>query len=524
MRRAADIAIALGPRTDGVQLHRWLYNELRVAILTGRLGAATRLPSTREFAKQLGLSRGTVQTVFEQLAAEGYLRGVVGLGSFVSSELPDLKAGTALPPYISTTQAFLSERDAGARTAASYTALSDRGRLLARTPFPIEGRTVPALAFRPNQPDFSAFPFDLWRRIASSCARSLRPNSFADGEAKGFEPLRRLIAKHLTVARGIISSADNVVIVGSAQQVFDLGARLLLDPGDEAWIEDPGYPGVRLILEATGAKVVGVPVDEGGMDVAAGYTLAPNAKLVYVTAGRQAPLGYSLALDRRLALLSWAKENGAVIVEDDYDSEYRFEGAPLAALKSLDYAGQVIYCGTFSKLLFPSLRIAYAVLPDSLVEPFTAALSLTCRHASLFSQAVLHEFIAEGHFGRHVRRMRLLYAERARAFRAAVDAHLSGLLYIPPITTGLDTPAFLPPGSNDMLVSQLAAEAGIESRPLSFYTVRRPVPPGLLLGFAAVSPQEIASGVQTLASVLGSLFDGSHGSEVTWGHPSIFEP
>jgi GntR family transcriptional regulator/MocR family aminotransferase len=205
-------------------------------------------------------------------------------------------------------------------------------------------------------------------------------------------------------------------------------------------------------------------------------------------------------------LLAWARQNDAVVIEDDYDSEYRFEGAPLAALKSLDDAGRVIYCGTFSKLLFPSLRMAYAVLPDQLIAPFTAALSLTYRHLPLIVQTTLHEFISDGHFGRHVRRMRLLYAERAKALRQAADAHLTGLIEIPKITMGLDTPAFLPPESNDKQVAHLAAQAGIESRPLSVYAGTHTAPPGLLLGFAAVNPKEIEFGTRTLARVLRTAF------------------
>ena len=504
MKRAAEIEIALGPRRDGVPLQRWLYSELRDAILTGRLKPGGRLPASRELAGRLGISRGTVLAVFDQLTAEGYIKGVVGRGSFVALEFPDLKFMVPHPSEATTDQSGEAGwvENIGTRRSSSAITLSGLGRRLARTPFPVEGRSVPARAFRPNHPDFSAFPFDLWKRIVSSRTRLLRRNVLADGEACGFRPLRAVIAEHLRATRGIQSSADNVVIVGSVQQIFDLGARLLLDPGDEVWMEDPGYPGARMIFEATQAKIVGVPVDEGGVDVKAGRASAPHAKLVYITAGRQAPLGPPLALDRRLMLLGWASQRGAVVIEDDYDSEYRFEGAPLAALKSLDKDGNVIYCGTFSKLLFPALRIAYAVLPDSLVEPFSKALSLSCRHLSLLPQIVLHEFIAEGHFGRHIRKMRLLYAERAQVLRSVAETHLSGLLKLPRITTGLDTPAFLPQGSNDALVSQLAAEAGIENRPLSVYAIQRPVPPGLLLGFAAISSEEIVQGVKVLAGVL----------------------
>jgi GntR family transcriptional regulator/MocR family aminotransferase len=498
MRRATEIEIALKPRPDGMQLQRWLYEEIQAAILAGRLTPGARLPSTRDLATQYKLSRGTVQSVFAQLEAEGYLAGEVGRGSFVAPELPDRR------PELQYVSALAGSSDAKVRTqpVEHGVVLSARGQMLARSPFLIKGASLPARAFRPNQPDLSIFPFDIWGRIAARQSRLPHRNIVANGDACGFKPLREAIAGHLRSARGIACSADNIIITSSVQQVLDLSARLLLDPGDEAWMENPGYPGARMVLEAAGAKVVDVPVDPGGIDVAAGRACAPNARLAYVTAGRQCPLGPPLALERRLALLAWAEEVGSIVIEDDYDSEYRFEGSPLAAMKSLDNSGRVIYASTFSKLLFPSLRMAYAVLPDKLVDPFAAALSLTCRHASLAPQAVLHEFIAEGHFGRHVRRMRLIYSERAQALRSAADTHLAGLLELPAITTGLDTPAFLPEGTDDALVARLVAEAGVETRPLSCYAGQKPSPSGLVLGFAAISPAEIETGARTLAQVL----------------------
>ena len=498
MRRATDIEIALNKRPDGMQLQRWLYEEIRAAILSGRLASGARLPSTRDLAKQHKLSRGTVLSVFAQLEAEGYLIGAVGKGSYVAPELPDLR-----PESHGVVKTARSDKgDLATRFERQSITLSARGKLLSRTPFMIEGLSYPARAFRSSQPDISEFPFTLWARIAARQSRLSHRSILATGDARGYKPLREAIAEHLRSARGIVCSADNVLIASSVQQVLDLCARLLLDPGDEAWMEDPGYPGARMVLEAAGAKVVGVPVDPGGMNVAAGRASAPNARLAYVTAGRQSPLGPPLALDRRLALLAWADEARAIVIEDDYDSEYRFESSPLAAMKSLDDSGRVIYASTFSKLLFPSLRLAYAVLPDQLVEPFSAAMSLTCRHATLAPQTVLHEFISEGHYGRHVRRMRMVYAERAQALRSAADTHFAGLLHVPIITAGLDVPAFLPEGTDDARVARLAAEAGIETRPLSFYAGKNICPSGLLLGFAAVRPEEIEIGARTLAKVL----------------------
>ncbi|MFM0740948.1 PLP-dependent aminotransferase family protein [Paraburkholderia xenovorans] len=497
MRRAKDIEIALAPRPDGVSLQQWLYDEIRDAILTGRFAPGSRLPATRDLATRFTISRGTVLGVFAQLTAEGYVSGAVGRGSFVAAELPERRLVARKRRPQAPQPAALS--------AVAHLGLSARGELLSRTPFQVEGRAVPAPAFRPSQPDLAAFPFALWARLAAR--RSRRAPRFSgdlltDGEAQGYAPLRDAIAEHVRTARGIACSGGNVVMLASVQQALDLSARLLLDPGDRAWMEDPGYPGARFVLEAAGAQIVGVPVDSDGMDVTWARRHAPDARLAYVTAGRQAPLGAPLALERRLALLAWAREKGALILEDDYDSEYRFEGRPLAALKSLDDSGHVIYCGTFSKLLFPALRTAYAVVPDRLVDPFVAALSLTSRHLALDQQSILHAFIAEGHFGRHIRRMRLLYGERAQALKYSLDKHLGGLLELPAITTGLDTPAFLPLKTDDTLAARQAAAAGVETRPLSYYGFERPVPPGLVLGFAAVDVDAIGQGAVRLARAL----------------------
>lgn len=505
MRRASGIDLALNVRPQGMPLQRWLYGELRAAILDGRLGPGARLPATRELAVRHGVSRGTVLGVFAQLAAEGYLSGAVGRGSFVASELPDGRFESA--PVATATAAAAApraRRQAGGRGNDGI-GLSARGRLLARSAFAVDGRSFPSRAFRPSQPDLESFPFALWARVAARRSRLSNRSILADGEAQGYRPLREAIADHVRVTRGIACTADHVAIVGSAQQVTDLAARLWLDPGDTAWLEDPGYPGARLVLEAAGARIAAVPVDTNGIDVAAGRALAPEARLAYVTAGRQAPLGPALSLERRLALLDWAHTAGALVIEDDYDSEYRFEGRPLAALKSLDDAGHVIYCGTFSKLLFPALRIAYAVLPERLVDPFVAAWSLTGRHVPLDQQATLHAFMAEGHAGRHVRRMRELYGERAEALAEAARRHWTGLLALPPIVAGLDAPAFLPAGTDDALAARLAAEAGIETRALSSYAVQRAAPAGLVLGFASVDVDEIDAGARTLARVLQKM-------------------
>jgi GntR family transcriptional regulator/MocR family aminotransferase len=492
-RRAAESGLALPPRPAGAARQKWLYDALRRAILNGRLAPGARLPATRDLAREHGLARGTVTAAFEQLAAEGYVEGAVGRGTFVAKTLPDALLAVG------------GRRAARRSGAVGAPPLSRRGRRMVETPFLTAGRGLPVRAFRMALPDLAAFPLALWTRIAARRARASRPALLADGEAQGYAPLRAAIAAHLGPARGIVCSAEQIVIVASVQQALDLSARLLLDPGDAAWMEDPGYPGARLALAAAGARIIPVPVDGEGMDVVRGIARAPKARLAYVTAGRQAPLGMALSLDRRLALLRWAATADAFIFEDDYDSDYRFAGRPLAALKSLDGGERVIYAGTFSKLLFPALRLAYAVLPERLVDAAAAALSLTARHAPLMTQAVLHDFIAEGHLARHVRRMRMLYAERAAALQAAAQRHWADRLALPPIEAGLDVAAWLAPGLNEERIVAIAARAGIEVAGLARYAVKARPPAGLLLGFAAFDPAAIDAGAAALARVIAEV-------------------
>jgi GntR family transcriptional regulator / MocR family aminotransferase len=491
MRRAEEKEIALGERPEGALRQRWLYVEIREAILSGRLDPGTRLPASRELARQYGISRGTILAAFDQLAAEGYLIAKVGGGTYVSARLPDVRNPRAQ---------YLEPR------AQTRGRLSARGQTIAHSPFPVNGATTPARAFRPNQPDLESFPVDLWNRIAARRSRQSRRAMFAAGAAGGFLPLRQAIADHLRYTMRIVCDARQVMIVGSVQQALDLCTRLLLDPGDEVWMEDPGYPGAQRIFASAGARLIGVPVDPLGIDVDAGIRRAPRARLAYVTPGHQTPLGMPLALERRLALLNWATAADAMVIEDDYDGEYRYAGSPLAALKSLDTAGRVIHAGTFSKILFPALRLAYVVLPDWLADHFAATMSVTCRHVTLLPQTVLHEFIAEGHLARHIRQMRMIYAERAETLQEAATTRLAGLLTVLPIATGLDATALLPEGSDDSRIAAVLAAVGIETRPLSAYCVDAPAPSGLVLGFAAFDKPQIDAGIAGIEKVLETAF------------------
>jgi GntR family transcriptional regulator/MocR family aminotransferase len=488
-RHAEHQVLALPIRPPHVPIQRWLYEEMRTAILSGRLSSRQRLPPTRDLAHQFGIARGTVVGVFEQLAAEGYVTAAVGHGTHVASSLPDSFLAADIVP------GRQRKRLVGAIK------LSDRAQPLTHSPFPLTAPTTPARAFRAGQPDLVAFPLALWSRMGNRLSRRGQ-RLLLGGDVAGYPPLREAIAAYLGASRAIRCSAEQVVLVASVQQGLDLCARLLVNPGESVWMEDPGYPAARSVLEAAGAKTVVVAVDAHGLDVAAGRRSAPGAKLAYVTPDRHYPLGMPLSLERRLQLLRWAEQSEAVIFEDDYDSEFRFSGPPLAALKSLDSVDRVIYAGTFSKVLFPAIRLAYLVLPERLVNSFVIALSLTARHMPLWNQVILTDFIAEGHFSRHIRRMRALYSERAEALQEAAHAYWRNFLKMPRIECGLDIAVVLTPRIDDRAAAATAAKADIELRSLSDHSRRPGRLNGFVVGFAAIDVHSILDGARRLARIL----------------------
>lgn len=474
-----------------VPLYRQLYQELRKAILTGRLPSGSQLPSTRGLADEVGISRTTVLTAFDQLAAEGYLEGHIGSGTYVATRLPD--------------ELLTARQDvAVSPSSPAGPGLSRQGERLAH-PRVVGSDKRGRGPFRSALPALDAFPFELWARLWRRYLPHTPPELLDYGDPAGYLPLREAIAAHLAAARGVHCRAEQVIIVAGAQQGLDLVARLVLDPGDAVWIEDPGYPGARDALVAAGARVVPVPVDEEGLDVAAGTLRCPEARLAYVTPSHQAPLGVTMSLSRRLALLQWASQTGAWILEDDYDSEYRYASRPLAALQGLDSEGRVIYIGAFSKVLFPSLRLGHLVVPTNLAPAFAAARAVAGLSSPSIEQAVLADFIAEGHFARHIRRMRTLYAERQAAMVEAASHELAGLLEVCPAEAGMNLLGWLPEGVADWVASKRAAAHGLEIRPLSFYRMERSRRGGLQLGYSAFDPREIRQGIGKLADALRGL-------------------
>jgi GntR family transcriptional regulator/MocR family aminotransferase len=477
-------------QTSALPLYRQLYNALRGAILAGQLKAGARLPATRALANALAISRNTVMNAYAQLLAEGYIEGEVGSGTYVARTLPD----ELLQARAHTTE--------GQQLPRVGQALSRRGARLASNQVPMSGFSTEFIAFRPGLPALDAFPYELWARLVARRWRRPQRSLLGYGDPTGYGPLRQAIAAYLGEARAVRCQAQQVIVVAGSQQALDLTARMLLDEGDAAWIEDPGYLGARGALLGAGAQLIPVPVDDEGLDVASGAVASQNARLIYVTPSHQYPYGVTMSLRRRLALLEWASQASAWVLEDDYDSEYRYAGRPLAALQGLDGEGRVIYLGTFSKVLFPALRLGYMIVPPDLVDAFATARALVDRHSPAVDQAALADFINAGHFARHIRRMRALYAERQALLVDAARHELSGLLEVHSAEAGMHLVGWLPAGVDDVEASRRAAAYGVGAPPLSMYSLRPLRRGGLLLGYTAVGDREIRDGVQRLAKAL----------------------
>jgi len=485
--------LSLDPQPRHTQpLWHWLYSQLRGVILNGRLKPGTRMPSSRNLAKQYSLSRGTVVAAFEHLQSEGYVETQVGAGSFVALTFP---------------HDVINVQPAGpaVRSEISCAQLAKRGQAMVEGIFVLPSSYTLGKAFRSHEPAIDLFPVQLWNRVSSRVLRHAPRTLYGVGEAMGYRPLRRAIAEYLGAARGVKCSADQILITSGAQQALDLVVRLLIDPGDAAWVEDPGYPGMVSVLRAGEARIIPVPVDHHGIQVSAGVRRARKAKLAYVTPANQFPLGYVMPIERRLALLQWALEEGAWIVEDDYDSEYRYSGRPVAALQGLDRNGSVIYVGTFTKMLFPALRLGFLVLPSRIVNAFSATKSYVDRHAPTLDQAILAEFILEGHFGHHVRRMRQIYAERVGVLVEASRQKLGGLMDVVPAEAGMRTVGWLRNGQDDVTAANSAVAQGLEVAALSRFAMKHRPPNGLMLGFAACNEAEIRRGVEVLAHGLKTM-------------------
>jgi GntR family transcriptional regulator/MocR family aminotransferase len=496
-----DVAITLDQRSLA-PLNRQLYEELRKAILFGRLKPGERVPSTRALAKSLGVSRTTVTQSYEQLLSEGYLRAATGSGTFVGCQLPDelLK-----PAPIETSRPAAQTRQAGSTSSFK---LSSYGESLTDTvPFEPPELDMP-IRFKSGRPALEEFPLQQWRRLMLRHCRTNDPSllDYAP-DSQGHEPLREAIANYLRRARAAQCDAGQVIIVNGSQQALDLITKVLIDRGDQVALENPGYLGARRAFLAQGARLLPTPVDESGIVVEklpakSLLKSKDKVKLVYVTPSHQFPTGATLTLSRRLDLLAWAEKNGAMIIEDDYDSEFRYGSRPIPALQGLSNGAAVIYVGTFSKVLFPALRVGYVVAPAPLARVFARAKWLADRQTPTVEQRVLTDFINEGYLERHLRRMRTLYENRRQALTRALETHFADRVTILGENAGMHLMIKLRSRLSDEEVVERARGCGVGIVNARLYYLGGAGRGEFVFGYAALSERRIREGIRRLAGVL----------------------
>jgi GntR family transcriptional regulator/MocR family aminotransferase len=495
LRKASPLGLVL-EASSPTPLHRQIGEQVRRAILERRLAPGQRLPSSRLMAGELDVARGTVLLAMDQLIAEGYVVAQAASGLSVATDLPDEMLTAPRGP--------LADPPAAGTGAAP--ALSRRARTALREAPPTSGFDEAPLAFPTGQPDREAFPFALWARLLE---REWRRPSWAIAGALhpfGHAGLRAAIAAYLGAARGFTCAPESIVITSGVRQSLALLAWLVLDPGEATWIEEPGFIGTREALALAGVRAVPVAVDESGFPVERAIASAPPAKLAIVAPAHQFPLGTVLGLQRRLELLSWAERHAGWIAEDDFDGEYRYAGRPLAPLRALDRSGRVAYLASFSKLLFPALRLSYVVLPAALVPAAEQRMTAVPARPSLLGQGALARFIADGHLATHLRRTRLLYAARQEALIAGLERHLASWLESTRDPGGMHLiarpVARIAPTFDDHAIAAAAAQAGISVAPLSACYAGRRRRHGLILGYAGTPEQAIEPACITLAHVL----------------------
>jgi GntR family transcriptional regulator / MocR family aminotransferase len=472
-------------------MYRQLYSWFRRAILDGKMRPGQRVPSTRALAGELKISRIPVLNAYEQLLAEGYFETFVGAGTCVARSIPDdaqrpqtEKAGKGSQP----------EGKPGPR------AMSRRGNALARVP---QQSWLDNLgAFRVSLPALDHFPIGAWSKLVARHARKPPKGIMAYAGPMGYLPFRETIAEYLGTVRGVRCDSSQILVTTGSQQALQLSAQVLVDPKDRVWMEEPGYPSARQAFMMAGAELIPVPVDDDGANIAEvisrGSRRGRDARAVYVTPSHQYPMGTTMSASRRMLLLNWAARSGGWIIEDDYDSEYRFGSRPIASLQGLDTDERVIYIGTFSKVMFPALRLGYMVIPKDLVSVFSVARDAADVFSSTLYQAVMNEFIRTGNFARHIRRMRVVYAKRRSALVDAIQNQMGDMLEVVGAEAGMHLLALLPRGINDVAVSRQAAQRGICAMPLSSCYSKPPARGGLILGYGGVNAPQIQDGIRRL--------------------------
>jgi|HubBroStandDraft_6_1064221.scaffolds.fasta_scaffold84303_2 GntR family transcriptional regulator/MocR family aminotransferase len=480
-------------RNSEKPLHRQVYDAFRAMILERRLQPGQQIPSTRVLAGELGISRIPILDAYAQLLAEGYIESRSGAGTFIKLSLSDQ---------------LLSARPAAASVASEPApdSISRVSKLL-----PAEGTSWirGSGAFSVGQIAVDHFPFRVWSDLVTHHARKVRASSMNYSDPMGSEEFREVIAAYLRTARAVRCDASQIMVVNGSQHALDLSARVLLDPDSPVWIEEPGYEFLRHTLTLSGCRLVPVPVDSEGLDVAAGIELCRNARVAYVTPSHQYPLGATMSVARRLQLLEWAHRFNAWIVEDDYDSEYRYESVPVASMQGLDSGSSVIYIGTFSKTLFPSLRLGYIVIPATLVSRFLAVRQANDLCPSNLYQAALTDFISGGHFARHIRRTRQLYAERRNSLAHALRKEFGSDIEILGSEAGMHLVVTLPPGLSDRKISARAAQENLWLWPLSAAYAGPDVRQGFILGFGGTKADEMLHQVRRLRKAMRN--ESGHG-------------
>jgi len=480
--------IALDRKAE-TPLYRQVYDAYRIAIVEGRLRGGQRVPSTRLLAVELRISRLPILNAYAQLVAEGYLESRVGAGTVVSRSLPD--------------QVILSQIRGRRLTSVS------------QRPRPLSHRTSSLLplgtgpwqrgwgAFGVSQVAFEQFPFAVWNSLVARHSRKLQAQALDYGSPMGSKDLREAVATYLRTARAVRCEADQIMIVSGSQQGLEITARALLDPGSRVWMEEPGYRFARNVFASNGCQIAPVPVDEEGLKVADGIRRCRQARVALVSPSHQYPLGSTMSASRRLQLLEWAEHSASWIVEDDYDSEFRYESSPIASLQGLDTNSRVIYIGTFSEVLFPSLRIGYVVIPSDLVEHFVAIRLAMDLAPSGFFQSVLADFIQEGHFSRHIRRMRLLYNERRNVLLECIHGELGRATKVTGAQAGMHLSVIIK-GVSDRHVAQRAAKQNLWLVPLSSSYLGKVRQQGFILGFGSSATEEIPNAMRELRALLDS--------------------
>jgi GntR family transcriptional regulator/MocR family aminotransferase len=498
-------------RAAAEPVYRQVLRLMQQAILTSQFAPGAKLPSSRTLAVDLGIARNTVLHVYDQLTAEGYVISTTGSGTYVADTRPDSAAvnarrsaaarGRPQTAAVELAASTVGPAPALARPAHRSEAgdLSARGRRLIR-----QAGVSPKQwgAFMPGVPDVAEFPARTWSRLQAKLWKEANPDLLTYAPGGGYRPLRRALSDYLRVARSVNCTPDQIIITTGIHQSIDLAVRLLTDVGDRAWVEEPCYWGVRSVLQSSGLTLAPVPVDDEGLNPRE-HDLQNPPRLALVTPSHQYPLGMVMSLARRRTLLEYARQHGVWIIEDDYDSEFRYGSRPLASLQGLDEAGRVIYVGSLGKMLFPGLRIGYMIAPEHLIDMFRTGVAELYREGQLMQQAVLTEFIMDGYLTSHVRRMRALYGERRQMLIDAITARFGDTLPVMGDEAGLHFVLGLPDHANDREVTAAAYDAGVIVRPLAaYYSAETPGRRGLLLGYACVANEKIAPAFDTLARVI----------------------